>query len=66
MQFADCAAAFRALLPPGSSAEVAHCPKEAKAYVDVWGPTPTDVALMKAVKHAIDPNNILNRGRFIV
>jgi glycolate oxidase FAD binding subunit len=66
MQFSNCVAAFRALLPPGSSAEVAHCPKEAKAYVDVWGPTPTDLALMKAVKQAIDPNNILNRGRFIV
>jgi glycolate oxidase FAD binding subunit len=66
MQFANCAAAFRALLPPGSSGEVARCPKEAKAYLDVWGPTPTDLALMKAVKQAIDPNNILNRGRFIV
>jgi glycolate oxidase FAD binding subunit len=66
MQFSNCVAAFRALLPPGSSAEVAHCPKEAKAYFDVWGSTPTDLALMKAVKQAIDPNNILNRGRFIV
>jgi FAD/FMN-containing dehydrogenase len=59
-------AAFRGLLPPGSSAEVAHCPKEAKPYLDVWGPTPTDLTLMKGVKHAIDPKNILNRGRFIV
>ena len=65
-QFSNCMTAFRALLPPGSSAEVAHCPKEAKAYLDTWGPTPTDLALMKAVKQAIDPNNILNRGRFIV
>ena len=65
-QFSNCVAAFRGLLPPGSSAEVAHCPKEAKLYLDVWGPTPTDLALMKAVKQAIDPKNILNRGRFIV
>ncbi len=65
-QFSNCVAAFRALLPPGSSAEVAHCPKEAKPYLDVWGSTPTDLALMKAVKQAIDPKNILNRGRFIV
>jgi glycolate oxidase FAD binding subunit len=66
MQYANCVSAFRGLLPPGSSAEVAHCPKEAKLHFDVWGTTPTDIALMKAVKQAMDPNNILNRGRFIV
>src|SRR6185437_4893718 len=32
MQYANCVSAFRGLLPPGSSAEVAHCPKEAKAH----------------------------------
>lgn len=66
MQYANCVSAFRGLLPPGSSAEVAHCPKEAKAHFDVWGTTPTDITMMQAVKKAIDPNNILNRGRFIV
>jgi len=66
MQYANCVSAFRGLLPPGSSAEVAHCPKEAKLHFDVWGTTPTDLALMKAVKLAMDPKNILNRGRFIV
>jgi hypothetical protein len=66
MQYANCVSSFRGLLPPGSSAEVANCPKEAKAHFDVWGSTPTDIAMMKAVKRALDPNNILNRGRFIV
>jgi glycolate dehydrogenase FAD-binding subunit len=66
MQYANCVSAFRGLLPPGSSAEVAHCPKEAKPYFDVWGSTPTDIEMMKAVKQALDPNHILNRGRFIV
>jgi FAD/FMN-containing dehydrogenase len=66
MQYANCVSAFRGLLPPGSSAEVAQCPKEAKPHFDVWGTTPTDVKMMRAVKRAIDPNNILNRGRFIV
>ena len=66
LQFANCVSAFRGLLPPGSSAEVAQCPKEAKHHFDVWGTTPTDVNMMRAVKRAIDPNNILNRGRFIV
>jgi glycolate dehydrogenase FAD-binding subunit len=66
MQYANCVSAFRGLLPPGSSAEVAQCPKEAKPHFDVWGTTPTDVKMMRAVKRAIDPSNILNRGRFIV
>jgi glycolate oxidase FAD binding subunit len=66
MQYANCVSAFRAQLPAGSSAEVAHCPKEAKLHFDVWGSTPTDLAMMKDVKRALDPNNILNRGRFIV
>src|SRR5260370_21299993 len=66
MQYANCASALRGMFPPGSSAEVAHCPTEAKLHFDVWGSTPTDVGMMRAVKQAIDPNNILNRGRFIV
>jgi FAD/FMN-containing dehydrogenase len=66
MQYANCVSAFRGMLPPGSSAEVAHCPSEAKLHFDVWGTTPTDVNMMRAVKRAIDPKNILNRGRFIV
>jgi glycolate oxidase FAD binding subunit len=66
MQYANCVSAFRGMLPSGSSAEVAQCPKEAKPHFDVWGTTPTNVEMMRAVKRAIDPKNILNRGRFIV
>jgi|ERR1041385_18365 glycolate oxidase FAD binding subunit len=66
MQYANCVSAFRGMLPPGSSAEVAQCPTEAKLHFDVWGTTPTNVEMMRAVKRAIDPKNILNRGRFIV
>jgi glycolate oxidase FAD binding subunit len=66
MQYANCVSATRAALPQGSSAEVAHCPKEAKPHFDVWGSTPTDLELMKGVKRAMDPSNILNRGRYIV
>lgn len=66
MQYANCASAFRGMLPAGSSAEVAHCPKEAKPHFDVWGSTPHDITMMRALKKAIDPKNILNRGRFIV
>ncbi len=66
MQYASCASDLRGLLAPGSSAVVAQCPKEAKKHFDVWGTTPTDLQLMKAVKQALDPKNILNRGKFIV
>jgi glycolate dehydrogenase FAD-binding subunit len=66
MQYVNCVSAFRGMLPTGSSAEVAHCPKEAKPHFDVWGTTPSDITMMRALKKAIDPNNILNRGRFIV
>jgi FAD/FMN-containing dehydrogenase len=66
MQYANCVSAFRGMLPAGSSAEVAQCPLEAKTHFDVWGTTPTSVEMMRAVKRAIDPKDILNRGRFIV
>jgi glycolate oxidase FAD binding subunit len=66
MQFANAASAFRATLPRDASAVVLRCPKEAKAYFDVWGTSPTDLELMRKVKRALDPNNILNRGRFLV
>jgi glycolate oxidase FAD binding subunit len=66
MQYASCVSAFRALLPAGSSAVVVRCPKEAKAHFDVWGSSPTDVEMMRKVKRALDPKNVLNRGRFIV
>jgi FAD/FMN-containing dehydrogenase len=66
MQYANCVSAFRALLPQGSAAVVTQCPKEAKTYFDVWGSSSTDVEMMRTVKRALDPNNILNRGRFIV
>jgi len=66
MQYANCVSAFRGMLPAGSSAEVVQCPLEAKPHFDVWGTTPTSVEMMRAVKRAIDPKDILNRGRFIV
>ena len=66
MQYVDCVRAFRSLLPPGTSAMAVHCPKEAKAYLDVWGSSPTDLELMRGVKTAVDPKRVLNRGRFVV
>lgn len=65
-QFAGAASAFRGRLSKDSSAIVLRCPREAKQHFDVWGSTPTDTALMQKVKRALDPKDILNRGRFLV
>ncbi len=43
---------------------VLHCPEEMRSEISAWAATPTDVKSMRAVKLALDPNDILNRGRF--
>jgi glycolate oxidase FAD binding subunit len=63
--FANAVSAFRGRLSNRISVVAARCPEESKDHFDVWGATPTDVATMSAVKTALDPKNILNRGRFI-
>jgi len=57
---------FRRSLPPDSMAMVVNCPTALKPLVDVWGTTPTDIVSMRAVRNALDPKQILNRGRFLV
>jgi glycolate oxidase FAD binding subunit len=66
MQYANAASSLRADLPAGSSATVLRCPTEAKRHFEVWGTPSSDVACMRAVKRAMDPKNILSRGRFVV
>ena len=66
MQYANAASAIRGALPPDGSAYVLRCPIEAKSHFDVWGSTPTDRSMMIAVKRALDPGDILNRGRFLL
>ena len=66
MQYATAVSALRSALPEDASAVVTRCPTEAKRHFDVWGTTRTDFGSMRAVKRAMDPEGILNRGRFLV
>jgi glycolate oxidase FAD binding subunit len=65
MQYARAIADLRNSLPEDSAVMVTRCPREAKAYFSVWGETSGDIEAMRAVKQALDPNGILNRGRFL-
>jgi glycolate oxidase FAD binding subunit len=65
MQYANAVSSIRGVLPRDGVAIVHRCPREAKDHVNVWGSSVNDVESMKAVKHVLDPKNILNRGRFL-
>ena len=66
MQYATAVSALRSALPDDSSAVVARCPTEAKRHFCVWGSSVTDFSSTLAVKRALDPKGILNRGRYFV
>ncbi|MBM4296556.1 MAG: FAD-binding oxidoreductase, partial [Deltaproteobacteria bacterium] len=40
-------------------------PPELKLGIEVWGPSPPTISLMRAIKQRFDPHGILNPGRFI-
>ncbi len=40
-------------------------PPAFKEGIDVWGPPPLSLAIMREIKHQFDPQGILNPGRFI-
>ncbi len=66
MQYPNAVSNLRGALPRDASAIVTCCPREAKLHFSLWGTTPTDIECMRAVKRALDPGNVLNRGRFVV
>lgn len=65
MQYANAISAIRGALSRDAVAIVHRCPHEVKDHINVWGSSVNDLEAMRAVKHVLDPNNILNRGRFL-
>ena len=49
----------------GGDAIVEACPPAVKELIDVWGPAPSGMGIMRRIKQQFDPNNVLNPGRFI-
>jgi len=63
--FVDAICGVRDRLPRDVSMAVLHCPEEARGQISAWAVTPTDLESMRAVKQALDPKEVLNRGRFL-
>jgi FAD/FMN-containing dehydrogenase len=49
----------------GGNAIVEHAAPEIKRNLDIWGAKGSDVELMRQIKTQLDPQNILNPGRFV-
>ena len=49
----------------GGSAIVETCPADAKSLIDVWGPNPSGMEIMRRIKNQFDPKGVLNPGRFV-
>jgi glycolate oxidase FAD binding subunit len=46
-------------------AVIAAAPAELKQGIDVWGPAPPSLSLMREIKRQFDPQEMLNPGRFV-
>ena len=49
----------------GGDAVVETCPLGSKELIDVWGPEPSGMEIMRRIKNQFDPEGVLNPGRFI-
>jgi glycolate oxidase FAD binding subunit len=59
------AVAREALGALGGFLVVMDAPGPLRGTLNVWGPMPAEVALMRQIKMAFDPKGILNPGRFV-
>jgi glycolate oxidase FAD binding subunit len=58
-------AARAALAPLGGTLVVTAAPPAVRGAVDVWGPPPPSLAVMRRVKAELDPDHRLAPGRFV-
>ncbi|MGZ7030242.1 MAG: FAD-binding oxidoreductase, partial [Terriglobales bacterium] len=65
VSFVNTVSGLRNRLPNNASMAVLRCPPETRHHISAWGPMPTDMESMRAVKMALDSKDILNRGRFL-
>lgn len=49
----------------GGDAIIETCPQAVRELIDVWGPAPSGMEIMRRIKRQFDPKNLLNPGRFI-
>ena len=55
----------RRLAALGGYAVVEDAPAALGSSLDIWGPPPATIELMRGLKAQWDPQNILNRGRYV-
>jgi glycolate oxidase FAD binding subunit len=56
---------FDSIFSAGGNATLLFAPRALKQHVSVWGPSRPDLALMRRLKTAFDPQNIFAPGRFV-
>ena len=64
-QAEDVAAARSAAEAAGGSLVLLAAPDDVKSEVGAWGTAPETLELMRRLKDAFDPDNVLNPGRFL-
>ena len=55
----------RAARQHGASVVIEICHPSIKATLDVWGEEPGSMEIMRRIKEQLDPQRLLNRGRFL-